>query len=108
MDVQTTIRSWRDPLFRATLEADASAGMIAHPSGVAEDGDADWSQRLGTLQSGYRMDDENTEITGTAGCGSLGCTKIICTDPCHSLGPNCPKQTDGCTGDPNVCTNANC
>ena len=33
MSVETILRAWRDPYFRATLSADELAGLPQHPSG---------------------------------------------------------------------------
>jgi len=94
MHQQTAVRAWRDPVFRAALSAEILERMPAHPiEDLAED-DLDWSVRLGAMAV-----DDPCAITFGGGCTSAGCSAIVCTDPCGTLGDSCPKRTEapGCT-----------
>ena len=92
MDQTVVTRAWRDPLFRRSLPLSLLAEMPSHPAGeLAEE--TDWIARLGSLEAG------GLEITFGGGCTTPGCTAIVCTDPCGSVGPSCNTNTsaDGCT-----------
>lgn len=78
-------RAWRNPLFRLDLPPSMRGDLPLHPAGESSEDETDW---------GFRMD-----ITFGGGCGSAGCSKVVCTDPCGTLGAHCPKPTEkpGCT-----------
>ncbi|MBV8645617.1 MAG: mersacidin/lichenicidin family type 2 lantibiotic, partial [Candidatus Eremiobacteraeota bacterium] len=60
------VRAWRDPLFRAALPVDTLRELPPHPAGVADDDD----------------DAIVRDITFGGGCGTAGCSRVVCTDPC--------------------------
>lgn len=94
MNQQMIARVWRNPLLRLDLPPSMLADLPLHPAGEWSGDETDWG-----LCMGADTDDQSCEITGTAGCGSAGCSQIVCTDPCGSHGPSCPGRTqlDGCT-----------
>ncbi len=85
MDRRLVARAWRDPIFRASLPPEALRDLPAHPAGDPAEG--------GEL-SGPLLD-----ITFGGGCGTAGCTKVVCTDPCTRTNVvQCSNTTDagGC------------
>ncbi len=87
MDSNQLIRAWRDPVYRATLDRDALRKM-RHPAGDSFDSTVLFGESSG--------DGDEERITGTAGCGTPGCTQIVCTDPCGTMGCNTTEKP-GCT-----------
>jgi mersacidin/lichenicidin family type 2 lantibiotic len=86
MNSNQLIRAWRDPVYRATLDRDALSAL-RHPAGDASDR---------TFLFGEADNGDEERITGTAGCGTPGCTQIVCTDPCGTIGCNTTDKP-GCT-----------
>ena len=85
MDRDLVARAWRDPVFRAGLSLETLLKLPAHPSGDSAEGD----------------DPSNTvlDITLGGGCGTAGCSRVVCTDPCTRTNVvQCSNTTDagGC------------
>jgi mersacidin/lichenicidin family type 2 lantibiotic len=79
---QMTARAWRDPVFRSMLPAETLLALPRHPAGDAAEAEE--------LQSLAR------EVTFGGGCGTYGCTRVVCTDPCsHTCWAQCPNTSDG-------------
>ena len=100
MEPETTIKAWRDPLFRASLPPSLLHDLKEHPAGSIGDDPSDWSVQLGALPAG------NPEITAGGGCGTSGCSAIVCTDPCLTFGcPRPPPATESlrCTRSLGTC-----
>jgi mersacidin/lichenicidin family type 2 lantibiotic len=87
MDCHTLVRAWRDPVFRASLPVGILQELPRHPAGDLTDDETDWSVQLGSITLG-------------AGCGSVGCTRVVCTDPCATFGPKCNPTANVCTDAP--------
>jgi mersacidin/lichenicidin family type 2 lantibiotic len=83
MDIrQMTVRAWRDPVFRSTLPAETLLELPRHPAG-----DTAEAEELRSLAG---------QITLGDGCGTYGCSKAICTDPCtRTCWAQCPNTSDG-------------
>ncbi len=82
LDRSTMLRAWRDPVYRAGLSAEMLAQLPPHPAGEALQ-----SEELQSLLPG---------ITLGGGCGTAGCTHIVCTDPCTRTNwVQCPNTSDG-------------
>jgi len=79
------VRAWRDPVFRSDLTTEALRELPKHPAGDFTESDELWRV---------------PGITFTGGCGTPGCSRIICTDPCsRTCWARCPNTSDerGCT-----------
>jgi len=68
MDRQTIVRAWRDPIFRQGLAIETLLDLPNHPAGDSAEDDS-----ISCVMPG---------ITLGGGCGTAGCTKVVCTDPC--------------------------
>ena len=75
-------RAWRDPVFRSTLPAETLLELPSHPAGDTAD-----AEELRSLAEGITLGD---------GCGTYGCTRVVCTDPCSkTCWAQCPNTSDG-------------
>jgi mersacidin/lichenicidin family type 2 lantibiotic len=81
MDSYTVARAWRDPIYRSNLPIETLLRLPKHPVGDSLQDENDWSVQL-------------CEITLGDGCTSAGCSRVVCTDPCQTLGEHCPHTTD--------------
>jgi hypothetical protein len=70
------------------LDQDVLDRLPRHPAGDARDAAFALEWLFG--DAGGPAD---PKITGTAGCGTPGCTVLVCTDPCGSMGPSCTSDT---------------
>lgn len=92
------IRGWRDPVFRSTLSENLLEKFPKHPAGDVGEEIA-WDGVMGAISEGAAC-----MITFTGGCGTLGCTQIICTDACsNKCTQACPTCNQACTSN-EVCT----
>lgn len=89
MNSTKVIRAWRDPVYRSELGQELLSELPQHPIDDGMEDVGDWSARLGALSL-----EGPCAITLGGGCGSFGCTQIICTDPCGTLGDSCPRTTE--------------
>jgi len=78
MNLQTVIRAWRDPIFRSRLPRATLLELPSHPAGGSVEDETDWSVQLGAITLG-------------GGCGTAGCSKVACSDPCQTVGISCPN-----------------
>lgn len=75
------VRAWTDPDFRATLSAAEREALPVNPAG--DDLERDLENVVGGITFG-------------GGCGTYGCTVLICTDPCGTTGASCNTNVVSC------------